>query len=904
MLLHALTSHVLPDPFTSLSGTEQALLELRAAALWSYASLEPEVNMLLEDIKRLSPKRQFYPIHQKTMECVEWHEVLSPLAQHEDFAELADAIVSHGNRFVALYPSNRPTELSVKSNEELCRRAKSQHRMYYPNSTIDVDRSPCDKLYNSRGHKSAENSHIESLKLVRLIRDWPRSMKLTSNLYDRLRAWGIVASFGKDFSSRDVVETLALPLKENWGSLLKLCLESVQNVDTFRLSFLFATIAFGQPHLGADLKMLLIFAFRSNELRGLAAGLDGVYQLSEGSEPNISQIQGLLKCHQRPYEGKGHSTHDKIAQKEARVYRVQVEKQMMLVSETVVRGWPDFHISTKLDEEQITRYEFMEFLPQLELLYNIWLKNRSFWEFCQGVAAAVEAMDEQVADVQQSRTFIVTKEVNRYKVSFDTYTPLWSRLQSLAAPAMTSPEENDRGAICLLNNDKSTTEARSEIIELSGIIQEHGDVSHHSRKAYAADLMTSVQALAEGSSTGLTGGLSAHDFSFARNRFAQKEALAFNRIKSAFLPSTSFERVISAAGFWPTLTPRCLFQLLSHAYVDRLPRLWKTAIIFYGQHVLVHQRSCRALRHYQVKDMLSFQRESTSVVADSDFYEEYPDWLLIQLEQDILMTQTQVEVAKEMMEPSTGKSSCIQLGMGQGKTSMIIPAVSAHLADGNRLVRVFTLKPLARQLEHILTERLGGLVNRRVYMTPFHRKTPLTTGLVEKLPLIFQECQNYRGVFLTQPEHMLSYQLRGIDRLYAGDTRLAPGLLDGHAWLRGNSRDLLDEADELLNVSFGLVYTAGSQANVEGQPDRWLVVQSVFTLIAKHAPAFVEDYPTGLEYIVSEEGSFGTLRILDASVGCKLLAAVIHDIGSGLLHGISFDHCPEPVRLACVDFIS
>lgn len=54
----------------------------------------------------------------------------------------------------------------------------------------------------------------------------------------------------------------------------------------------------------------------------------------------------------------------------------------------------------------------------------------------------------------------------------------------------------------------------------------------------------------------------------------------------------------------------------------------------------------------------------------------------------------------------------MQLNMGEGKSSVIVPIVVAALADCSKLVRVVVNKAQSRQMLHELVSKLGGLINR------------------------------------------------------------------------------------------------------------------------------------------------------------------------------------------------
>lgn len=45
---------------------------------------------------------------------------------------------------------------------------------------------------------------------------------------------------------------------------------------------------------------------------------------------------------------------------------------------------------------------------------------------------------------------------------------------------------------------------------------------------------------------------------------------------------------------------------------------------------------------------------------------DYPDWLLVELEADLLIRPSQIDVALAIISPSSGENSVLQMNMGQG----------------------------------------------------------------------------------------------------------------------------------------------------------------------------------------------------------------------------------------------
>jgi hypothetical protein len=50
----------------------------------------------------------------------------------------------------------------------------------------------------------------------------------------------------------------------------------------------------------------------------------------------------------------------------------------------------------------------------------------------------------------------------------------------------------------------------------------------------------------------------------------------------------------------------------------------------------------------------------------------FPDWLLLEIDGDILLRAEQVQVALATVSPQTNENSVLQLLMGKGKTSCIL----------------------------------------------------------------------------------------------------------------------------------------------------------------------------------------------------------------------------------------
>ncbi|KAI0321335.1 hypothetical protein OF83DRAFT_1168575 [Amylostereum chailletii] len=383
----------------------------------------------------------------------------------------------------------------------------------------------------------------------------------------------------------------------------------------------------------------------------------------------------------------------------------------------------------------------------------------------------------------------------------------------------------------------------------------------------------------------------------------------FNLIRSALQPSedSSAEIAMERAGLWPSLTRRTVLERLSHTLIDGLPRGWQRSIVAFALRLLEFQRSSRLLGLALKGNPEEFAKEANNKVTDVEASPEHPDWLLIQIDGDFLARKLQLDVAREMISPSTGANMALQLNMGEGKSSVIVPLVSAALADGDQLARIVVLKALTVQMFHLLVDRLCGLAGRRIFYLPFSRNVHLSTDNVSKVQDLYTQCVQEKGVMIAQPEHLLSYRLKGMDvRLHRsanGDVVIADKLAESQQWLSQHARDILDESDEILHVRNQLNYTVGTQRPIEDHPDRWTTTQQVFGVVARIFAAIQTLYPSQVELRDHCRSRFPSIRVLGPDAARSLVEKVATQAFAGNIPNLALALLHGPTKQAAYNFI-
>jgi hypothetical protein len=280
---------------------------------------------------------------------------------------------------------------------------------------------------------------------------------------------------------------------------------------------------------------------------------------------------------------------------------------------------------------------------------------------------------------------------------------------------------------------------------------------------------------------------------------------------------------------------------------------------------------------------------------------DQPSWLLLEIENNITIRPLQAKVANEMMSPTSGANSVMQLNMGEGKSSVIVPMLATALADGEHLVRIVVLKSLLRQTEQILMQRLGGSLGHRICHVPFSRKTKINPQTIQGISEVVNSYRVHRGVMMILPEEILSMKLMSREKIIS-DNVLASSILELQRLMKAYCRDVIDESDEILGIRSQLIYPVGSQHMLDGKSDRWLVAQGVLRQVKHHVMTLAGELPLQLNAHLGTK-SFPDIKFLNPKVFDRILDLLVDDAVEGRIAGVSLYYLSTELRLAVRNFI-
>ncbi|KAK5211702.1 hypothetical protein LTR41_003163 [Exophiala xenobiotica] len=910
--LHAVTSFPEPDALTGRTGTEESLWTLSDPVNRTSVPLSQRSRKLLQSIADLSPQRSWYPRHMQVMHSDRFHNVLSSYAQRDNLFCTVEAIISHNRNANFLFDTEvKPLVYSNNAQDQLLLDRSHRHtRKLYPTDSVSMILDALqDNQYNSRDRVLSPNQEASSI-MAGLVESWPSAFSVPS-LRPVIQQWKEVSGFQEKFEVTSYANLLADPLQGQFPRLFNLCRST--SVSKQELLFTLSLMAFGNPENTPNLRILLALAV-SPALRSLPPFLHDFYDLRQGCAVNHNELDSILRQCEELFtpvtnsEASQSEQKDDIRSQRERFDRESAQQRRQIV-EAVESSWPGALVALP-PRQTLDHYQFGTLQQLLNVKFTAWHKNYVFLSQLDAIDRHLKTINRSgdgpnpistivdwthgIRRHTQTTHFALLDVMHLVNVSMNDFNASGpSRLDHDLTLTIATRQDQQRGDV------HSVLWATNE---LEAMVENLDDNSGEIIGNYAQFLRDSITAL-KSKVTDVTSRVDVPG-ALVLNRKARevKERISYilHRCRELLQPRGNAEFGLVMARLWPQVNEMALLQLLSAQHRRLVPREWIKILMLFAQEITAIQRIERIQRYIAAGDEFALQRELANPAHDGWSVEDYPDWLLLEIQNNFLIRPIQVRVAREIMERDNG---LVLLGMGEGKTSVILPMVVTALANGSHLVRVVVLKPLANEMLRQLSRSLAGLCGRPVYYLPFSRSTVLTSETPHQLLDLYQECCQEEGVLLSLPEHQNSFRLVGADCLTGGDPRLAAELIRVQKWLDWNSRDILDESDELLKPGYELVYTNGEASILSGAPDRWVVALEILALLQDVAAELHHQLPEGIEYEIRGPGAFPHVRILNDDGAEALTGRIVRAIVEGKLPSLPLGHCNVEVLQAIGSFL-
>ncbi|KAF7513901.1 hypothetical protein GJ744_006515 [Endocarpon pusillum] len=759
--------------------------------------------------------------------------------------------------------------------------------------------------------------------------------------------WPTIAGYDRSFDRFLLSDLIDVRFALEWGPLVNLCRAS-HSKEKYQPMFLFAVISFREDAEMDVIRTLIAFAV----FEGLQALDPPKWQSYSHFRPNhipsVGDLVPLVKhcCvpyhddERRVFQGSLGSKMRRKLEAAERAHEQQTETDCNYFAQFLLAQWPcpepvieGFLQPLLLDVPRafkIISSEYLRLYQNMELSQYIAQVQPILDLHCTGSKIELPIsgfVDQDVILTRQRGGEFATLSQNLLQKTGPTMS---GKLQSMVSNVgrwnlggengehvgFASQKENDPNATQKENfRDRfreptktkcTVSPVTHEIQELECIINGILDSESTIQQQYGRDMKQSLEALKDLGSAPKQAEETIIPQTLPRKILMAKEQVqdSLRQLSMAFEHQCSCAQWLKEGGLWPCITPVTLLEQLRSTSGTDFGCGMKESLIVYAISLTVLQRLLRIEDAHLRGDKQRLHEELMNPGHGNWKPLENPDWLLLEIDGNILIRHDQVEVADATIAPTSGSNAVLQMNMGQGKTSCIIPMVAAMLADTKQLMRVIVPKSLLLKTAQLLQARLGGLLGREVRHVPFSRKTPTSSETIKAFFNLHKQVMASSGVIVALPEHILSFMLSGIQRL--SDVRMAEAtqMVKVQAWIRQSSRDVLDESDFTLAVRTQLIYPSGSQMTVDGHPHRWWVAETLLRLIDGHLWNLQQDLPRSIEVVRRSQGGFPHVFFLSKDVEDELIARLVKDVLRGLVSIIPIRECRPSDRVAIKHFIS
>ncbi|KAK1990734.1 hypothetical protein LX36DRAFT_737974 [Colletotrichum falcatum] len=915
--LHALTSFVVPDPLTKKTGTEQALSILDSALVKSFYILIPENMALLCQLARLTPGRSYYPANERVMQTVTWSSQLNFLSQHGLFYERVRSIFQQVKRSKFFRPDLyiEPPKLDKGAADLLKRESIRSSAFRVSSFGAESFSLEYDTLYTARDrNESLQRSRAFAIARLALSEEAVLVESLPANMASHL--WEFLDNgstvFGRHLSlptdaityNAELLSESAKFITNHWIGLQR---DLRTSVNKHRSTIWLATLAFAKSPDMAVLQALALFRI-ARDVAAVSPPAGNHFNLDSGASFRAARIRQCLDgfsvsfnaaceadLERLPYESK-----QSFYQRRFQSFKNKTNTAVTSLIKYLESQWPcqkpiitPKHVDTPLWHEYI---RVNAATSSFEALFETWYDNLQLKNYIQEIARhipsriATKYLPEPLLTTVESECSRRPRFISEDAMFRDSIPPSVALHESwiVQYESVHKRQRRDCRLPSLLSSlcKKSSGEYQRNYVEdlessfialqQRQLADDCKSLSQYTEEILAKYVQTwknHVQKLQISAVLGLQGSKSA---------------------ESATEICDCFQR--------PRLSVSSLLQRLNHVHRDLTPGAWKEFLTHFGVAITQLQRAERMLA--SLGDSAALINELQNPGHTNWSPKEFPDTLLLEIESGIMVREVQESIADKMRSPPDNKNVVMQLNMGEGKSSVIVQMVVAAIADGSNLVRVIIAKPQSKQMFQMMVSKLGGLLNRRIFHMPFSRAVKIGPSEAADIRAILQECMDSKGVLLVQPEHLLSFQLMGIETAISEKGEVSASLVRTKDFLDRVSRDIVDESDENFSPKFELVYTMGTQRPVEYSPERWICIHQVLNVVRRYLPEIQRIDPSSVEISARHVGCFPRTRILRESARTRLLELVARHISEVGTKGLPMASQPSGVQNAVYMYIS
>ena len=702
---HAYTSFVIPDPLTGRTGSEEALSSLESGYSQPWSPLGDKPQDILATIAALSPRRSYYPASLKVMQKVSWSPYLTVTIQHESFRPIVDNIlhVSQQLSVFSALPSNT-ISLSPDGDWALRTRHISRSGLYVREndaSQLSLATSRKDSIYVTGDHEDTPLRRGHVFEIVGMIRSRTGLFRSAPDLVSLLSRWPVIGGFDRQFDKILLTDRLDCDIALEWGPLVNLC-RSYKEDEIYQILFLFAALAFRSSIAMSALHALIAFTCTENLRTIETPKMSSFTRFQYNHLPtDIYLAQSIDSC-RVPYPGderqfQGHRldySHRRKLEAAQRAHEQETQADCKTLAQHFILQWP--HPDPTFDG--LDRPLLLDMPQALELLRNEWsrlLRNIELSKYVQQVQAILNTrignplIKMPMTELPPMEYFPIGSDqkflpkLSQDLLSDDILIDNIKRQDIIKAIVTENPTQSVPSVMAPLRNKENISFAspniapekrpfvqiRPDVEELEEILIKFTASRSNIRQRYGQDLMQSWIALRGSLSDNTDVPHVPVPLPAIREKVDGMERRvtdSLNVISVACAQSDPREPWLTEGRLRPVITPVTLLEKLRSIACTRISSAVKTLLLAYALQITHLQKLLRMEDALLRGNSQLFRDEQLNPGHENWQPTQYPDWLLLEIESNILVRKDQVDVALATISPASGSNSVLQMNMGQG----------------------------------------------------------------------------------------------------------------------------------------------------------------------------------------------------------------------------------------------
>ena len=679
---HAVTSFVLSDPLTGRTGTEEALHILRSGYCQPWTPLSDVSATILQNIKKLSPTREYYPKDKKRMQSVIWDLNRTVPIQQDTYETLVQEILAKSDRlhvFAARNEEGVRVETEIPSH---LRQRGQIRRLLYERNVVDSAKLPSemDKVYKSRDRHVSLPQATNVYQITRLIRERPFRTQTTRNLASILGHWKWIGGFQDtpEILSNCLSDLIENNISEQWGSLVDFCRRTGAR-NPYRLIFRLGLLSFGTNADMSAIKSLASFGC-IDELKVLQPpSVSSFVDFKLWEYPTLESLLSIIAAHYPNLETNKIQSKAKQDRAHER-HRTQCEEEGRRLAQFLLEQWPssspsaDAFVSTVIDVDSAFERilaEWQRLLHNVELLKYV-LKAQKILDRHRGAVdmPALRTWNAKPTGFLELRRGAVIPSLSgdlvvkqgAWLLDCSTFEQDFLPSKNISRDVHSSKERKD--ILPAMSRSKG-------VVELGTILDSLARSSNILRQQYGDNLKSSLTAFEKVSNLPqvqkMPPGVNFVKETIPKSRLGLLECL--DRIRTALSAEDDRFQWLRLGNLWPCTSPVSLLEQLRSSSGHRFGKGMREGLVSYGILATQLQWLLR-IKHAQLKqDHHKLLEEWQHAGHENWIPLHRPDWLLLEIDSNIFIRHEQIDVAHAIISPQSGSNSVLQMNMGKGKPS-------------------------------------------------------------------------------------------------------------------------------------------------------------------------------------------------------------------------------------------